>query len=166
MANKISDETLLLSKYLANNSNKTTDIEKAAKTVTTSDKKGSSNSTGTKYDSLDLSALDFDPLVYNNYNSQGQYETMPSLIDYLGNDSGNGLNNISNNDALKLLGATGGASLSLVDYLAGNDAGKSGGEAYASVFSNMAQESAAKTEALIEQAMEKMKEKQSSAKSV
>lgn len=167
MSTRITDESLLLSKYLANNSNKASEIEKTVST-TTSSNKTTSNGTASKYDSLDLSSQ-ADPYVYNNYNASGQYETIPSLVDYLGDSTGSTstsdlLNSSSNSDALKLLGATGGSN-SLVDFLGGSS-GADSSEDYSSYFANLSQASTTRTQNLIKLAMEKIGEKEANAKLV
>ncbi|MGE5390034.1 MAG: hypothetical protein ACM3PE_03115 [Deltaproteobacteria bacterium] len=160
MSTRISDESLLLSKYLSNSSNKAAEVEKTTSS-TASSNKTTSSAAGSKYDSLELSSLS-DPYVYNNYNASGQYESMPSLIDYLNdgsNDSSSLFSSSSQSDALKLLGATGGANMSLVDYLGGGS-GDNAADGYASYFSQLSEASSEKTSKLIEQAMEKLKEKE------
>jgi|GEM_PF-3280948 len=166
MSTRISDESLLLSKYLANNSNKTAEVEKTATSTTTSGKT-TSNTAGSKYDSLLLSSQ-ADPYVYNTYNSSGEYEATPSLIDYMDDGDKSKSSSLfgssssdSDSDALKLLGAAGGNTVSLVDFLdSGNSSSTSDG--YSSYFSQMSEASATKTNALIQQALEKIQEKESS----
>lgn len=165
MGTRISDESLLLSKYLANNSNKAAEVEKTASSTATSGKT-TNNAAGSKYDSLVLSSQ-ADPYVYNTYNSSGEYETTPSLMDYL-DDSDSSSSNLfdssssaSDSDALKLLGAAGGNTVSLVDFL-DNGNSSSASDNYSSYFSQMSEASATKTNALIEQTLEKMKEKEAS----
>lgn len=167
MSTRISDESLLLSKYTSNSSNKAAEVEKTASSTTTSGKT-TSNTAGSKYDSLVLSSQT-DPYVYNTYNSAGEYEATPSLIDYLDDDGTNNSSSslfdssssASDNDALKLLGAAGGNTVSLVDFL-DNGNSSSASDNYSAYFSKMSEASATKTNALIEQALEKMKEKEAS----
>lgn len=164
MSSRISDESLLLSKYLANNSNKAAEVEKTS-TSTTSSNKTTGNAAGTKYDSLELSSAS-DPYVYNNYNASGQYESMPSLLDYLGEASSSTsdlFGSSSGSDALKFLGASG-SSNSLVDYLGGNGGDASDG--YSSYFASLSEASTTKTQNLIKLAQEKLAEKEANAKLV
>jgi len=160
MSTRISDESLLLSKYLSNNSNKAEEVEKTSTSTTTSSKT-TSNATSTKYDSLELNSQS-DPYVYNNYNSSGEYESIPSLIDFMDdNNSSSGLlgSSSSDSDALQLLGAAGGNTVSLVDFLDGGNS-SSTSDSYSSYFSQLSEASATKTNEYIQQALEKIQEKE------
>lgn len=164
MSSRISDESLLLSKYLANNSNKAVEVEKTA-TSTTSSNKTTGNVAGTKYDSLELSSQS-DSYVYNNYNASGQYESMPSLLDYLEAGSSNTsdlFGSSSNSDALKLLGGSG-SSNSLVDFLGGT--GEDSSDGYSSYFASLSEASTTRTQNLIKLAQEKLAEKEANTKLV
>ncbi|NLW92478.1 MAG: hypothetical protein GXY34_12895 [Syntrophomonadaceae bacterium] len=165
MPTRINDESLLLSKYLANNSNKASEIEKTVNT-TTSSNKTTSNGITSKYDLLELS-YQTDPYVYNNYNASGQYESIPSLVDYLDDDSNSTsdlFSSTSNADALKLLGATGGSN-SLLDFLEGGS-GEDASNNYSSYFASLSQANSTRTQNLIKLAMEKLQGKEADTKLV
>lgn len=163
MSTRISDETLLLSKYLSNNSNKAAEVEKTAKTLTTSSGKTTNTATGSKYDTLELSSLT-NPSVYNSYNAQGQYESMPSLVDYLDDDNSSSLFGSSSfssgSDLMELLGSSGRSGSSLADFISGGDDG-SGDSYYDEYFSSMSAAFSTKVDALIKAAMEKLEAKES-----
>lgn len=165
MSTRIADETLLLSKYLSNNSNKAAEVEKTAKTVTTSSGKTTNTLTGSKYDTFEVSSLT-NPSVYNSYNAQGQYESIPSLVDYLDEDNSSSLfensSSSSGSDLMELLGSSGGSGNSLADFITGGDDGS--GDYYDEYFSSMSSMFSAKVDALIKEAMAKLEAKESTAK--
>jgi len=142
MANKIIDETSMISKYLLNNAAKAAETAK----VTSNSKSSADNKaqgTGIS-DILELSA-NYDPYVYANYNALGQYETMPSLVDYLEDNDKDRSSGLS--------GDTDSMPSSLAEYLNGSG---SGTDSYDSVFSALADASEARTDLLIEQALNKL----------
>ena len=166
MSTRITDESLLLSKYLSNNSNKAAEAEKTTKSATTSSTKNSDKTAGSKYDSFETNSLS-NPYIYNNYNSSGEYETMPSLVDYLDDESGSlfGSSSSSDSDAMELLGSSGGSNSSLVDFLSGGDNDDSENN-YGKYFSSLSAQNTAKTNALIKEATEKMNAKKTSSPKV
>ncbi len=141
-------QSKLISKYLLNNNSiKTSETAKTsgASSSTTATGKTQTNSLS---DILDLSSLNADQYVYSYYNAQGQYETMPTLVDYL--------NDNDSDSSSDLFGNTSSTSTSLTDYLSGSSSSDS--DSYDSMFGALADAMETQNNLLIQKALDKIQE--------